>query len=302
MAIEMRHDIQGKEARLPLLGEAVLTPDTIEKLKVPETVASLGPVVIEQFLARQCAQYQSLVNRADIKSLECAIPEHLHDERAMMHVASSLSPQEQSAFDDWSQTLVSTQDVDLDQLDSDVNQFVEDMIRAHPELARRPTTSPSSNPSRPASTPSSSPSSSPSSTDTSLDDVFGIQETPEERQRWVDAFNANQGDPSMLALLYGYRTTGQAQNRLSSLLEAEKADSEQMDRLRAELDLEGPNPSPEAISRFNAGMSRLSSDRTTRIQLIQKAMNDMERDISLVSKIIELNNNMKERVVNNIGR
>lgn len=321
MAIEMRQEIAGKETRLPLLGSTLLTPETIEKLKLPESIAALGPTVIEQFLMGQYARYQLVANRQEIKSLECEVPEYLHDEKQMLHVASALSTQEQISFDEWASSLVSTQSVDLDQLDQDVDRFVEDMIRAHPELANRrnasdpsPTrTHPSdtSNPSnRPpqgqASTRNSSfdPSRPNSAIDTMLSDDLGRsvnQETQAERQRWIDAFNSNRGNPQMLALLYGYRTSGQAQNRLTALLELERATNDEMDRLQAEFDLEGPNPSQEALSRFNTAFSRLSTDRTTNIQMIQQAVSDMERDTTLVSKIVETVATMQQNIVRNIS-
>ncbi len=264
-----------RERPIPLApGEIVTTPGTIESLNIPDSVA-LRPENVTPFLANQYVRLNEITARPEIKSLEAAVPEYLHDDRAP--VAAVMSQGEQQAFqdfrDDVKRTLLQSQsgDTDLDHLSDEIQSYIDGAVQANPDLF---------------------PQSGSGSYDV-IDQYFTgqmVKETEETKKRYQQILAAAKGDPESVILAMTYRHIQGAQAQMGKLVAAYKTKMDDMDKLQAELDLKGSSAgglSQADMMRGNMDSARLMGDTNQIFQLIQKAMGDYEREMVGSKSLIE---------------
>lgn len=239
--------------------ELVITPETLDRLRIPDEVA-LRPENVIPFLASQNVRYNEIVNRPEIKTLESEIPPYLHEEQNFLHVKSPVSPAEQEALSSWTRDkLMNLQsDEDIDQLAREIDGFVDDTLKDNPGLMRRN-----------------------EKTDP-LEMMMTsrlIEETEEERRKFWEALAAAKGSPDAVNSILGYRYARQMTKKIGKFLEMYKFHVDVMDKLQAGFDLKnqkGPISAAD-LAKFNADFARGQADTVNLFQMITHAMNDYQR-------------------------
>lgn len=243
--------------------ELVVTPESLERLKIPDEIA-LKPENVLPFLANQSLRYNEIVNRPEIKALEGDIPLYIHDDVATANVKSNFSAEEQSVLDDWGRGVMLRvqSDPDIDPLLNQIDKAIEEAAKNHPELETfKPGTS-----------------------FDFLDDMMIhklTQETEAERQRFREALAmaASSGNPEAVSTVLGFRYAFQASKKIGKLMEVYRYNVDAMDKLRATFDLENRKGDPSAadLAMFNADFARQQSDVSNLFQMVTMAMNDYQR-------------------------
>jgi hypothetical protein len=264
-----------RERPIPLApGEIVTTPGTIESLKIPDSVA-LRPENVTPFLANQFVRLNEITARPEIKSLEAAVPEYIHDDRAP--VLSAMSQGEQQAFqsfrEDVKSTLLQSQsgDADLDHLSEEIRGYIDEAASNNPDVFAQ--------------------SGSDGSYDV-MDQYFTgemLKENEETKKKYQQLIAAAR-DPETVILLMADKQLRGIQATMGKLVTGYKAKMDDMDKLQAQLDLKGSSASGLSqadMMRGNMDSARLMGDTNQIFQLIQKTMSDYERIMVSSKSLIE---------------
>jgi hypothetical protein len=265
MAVEnptFRSDL-ARETRLPLLGEPVLTPGTLDQLKIPDEVA-LRPENVIPFLAKQSVRYHEIVDRPEIKTMSAEIPEYVYDDSAQA-MQPRVTTEEQVALDSWygekKETLMKTQS--LDDLDQDIQNHIDEMRRLHPEYFQ-----------------DNSPDAADNGGDLISQMLTGdmLEETDEQKKKWLEILSMAKS-PDMVNLLMTFRGAKQASAVIGKLAEQYKSKIDAMDKLSAEYALknQGGAISTADAQQFNIDSMRTYTDITETFQVMTRAVSDLEK-------------------------
>lgn len=243
-----------RETRVPPPGDLVVTPETLERLKVPDEVL-LRPENVIPFLRSQAVKFTEIVDRPEIKALAADIPEYLHDETFTAY-PSNLTQSEQQALSSWQVGgTLDTQSTTDEELEGRIDSFVQEMMKEHPELNRG----------------------GPDAIDSLL--TQEIQETEEERKKFWDALVMAKGNPEAVNLILGYRYAKKVSKQLGRLVQAYSHQVDFKEKMLAEFDLANKrgNPTAADLAGFNARLAISQTDTTVIFNAIQKGVSDLER-------------------------
>ncbi len=248
------------QTKLPMLGEPVLTPGTLEQLKIPDEVA-LKPENVIPFLASQSVRYNEIVNRPEIKTMAADIPEYRHEDAMEIHMASSLSREEQAAMQGWSHdTMVGLQsgDADFDKLEQEIEAYIEELKKKKPEEAAGAS----------------------SYYDGTDDFLFmqGIQETLEEKKEWERklAIAAASGNPEVINSVLGERVASGYMKLLGKLTEQQAKFIDQRDQVMKDLNLDKNISQADAL-KANLKFGAFQGDMSENMMKINFALNEYQR-------------------------
>lgn len=248
-----------KETRLPPPGEMVITPETLERLKVPDEVL-LRPESVNPFMAGQWVKLTDIVNRPEIKTASADIPEYIHDE-AFNAYPPMLNSEEQSALESWTLQIQSESPSDDDLLNR-MDAYINEMMREHPEI-RRPGGSGGGN--------------------AGADPIDSLlmrefQETEEEKKKFWEALAAARGSPETVNLILGWRYAKQISKQLGKLVNAYSFQIDQKEKMLAEFDLANKRGTPTAadMAGFNAKLAASQTDSSFLMFQIQSAVTKAE--------------------------
>lgn len=267
MAVEQTATTLRDTARpqaVPLPPTEFLTSEgIINQLQITDQEA-LKPGNLVPFLASQSAKLMDITARPEIKTLAAEIPPYVHSEGVPL--ISALSHDEQTALEEWrrERVLVSAQagDQSLDDLTKEIQGYVDDVTRNHPEMFQ--------------------PEGSGSSAGDVLEQMFTnqmVEETEESKRKYQELLVAARGDPEAVLLAMTYRHARNAMVRIGSMLEAYKTHMDAVDRTRAQLELDGfrGDLSASDLAKANMDFARNQGDAMNIFQTLQVAMNDYEK-------------------------
>lgn len=276
MAIEIRNDVSTRETRAPMLGDPVLTTDTVERLKVPDEIA-LRPENVMPFLASQWGRYNDIVNRPEIKALSADIPST--EEYAGLQIESVLMPEEQAALQSWNEERFAgggTLGVQtVEELDSEIGRIVNESQGQRADSGqgrgRNPTATRGS-----AIDP--------------FDMMFTnevVQETEDQKRKWQELIAAAKGSPDMVNTIIGMRYAKKMTQKIGKLTELYKYHTDAMDKLSAQFDLKssGGQLAQADLAKFNADFARAQTDTSNTFQMLQNLMGEYQRVTQFTSTI-----------------
>ncbi|GEM_PF-2974903 len=284
MAIEIRNDISSRETRAPMLGDPIITSETVERLKIPDEVA-LQPQNVLAFIASQWGRYNDIVSRPEIKAQPADIPPC--EGSMALRIESAMTSDEQAALDSWNQerfgqtgagaTLsIQTEGsapLDINRLDAEVQGHIDEMRRLHPDWWQQQTNS------RSTGTPDIM-------SAMFSDQLTGElnQESAEERKKWDELLIAAKGSPDMINSIMGMRHAQKVSQQMGKLVEMYRNHVDGMDKLAASFDLSnsGGHLTQADLAKFNADFARAQSDTSSLFQAITRIQTEYDRTIQFV--------------------
>lgn len=276
-----------RERATPLpTGEILTTSETVKQLQIPDDVA-LRPENVIPFLASQSAKLTEICYRPEIKTLYADIPEYLHNEN--MPVVSALSGDERSALSDWHKDIATTLTTasgdggSLDQVKNDIQNYIDDAMKNHPEMFQDNTSSTS---------------------DVMEQWMTGqmVVQTEEQKKKYQElmALASRGADPDSIILAMTYRQAQESQTKMGKLLEMYKTQMDGLDKMRAELDLGGDKISQADMMKANMDFSRYQGDAMNLFQVIQKEMANYERVMQSGQSLVKSGHEADRTILGNL--
>lgn len=280
MAIEIRNDINSRETRAPMLGDPIITSETVERLKIPDEVA-LRPQNVLAFIASQWGRYNDIVSRPEIKAQSADIPPY--EGGMALRIESAMTPEEQAALDSWNQerfgqagegatlSIQTEGSVDINRLDAEVQGHIDEMRRLHPDWWQQQTNARNA----------------PDIISAMFSDQLTGElnrESAEERKKWDELLMAAKGSPDMINSIMGMRHAQKVSQQMGKLVAMYKNHVDGMDKLAASFDLSNSrgNLTQADLAKFNADFARAQSDTSSLFQAITRIQTEYDRTIQFV--------------------
>jgi hypothetical protein len=301
MAIDPTQPNLGSVARerpMALPGDQIVTSQgVLDQLQIPKD--ALDPKNVIPFLANQSARLLEITARPAIKTESADVPPPL-DTSDPSWGRTELTGEESSALAEWHQersaALLKSQSggadlgtaadsgSSLDDLKKEIGDYVGKATAEHPELFHQ---------------------SSGGSTADVLDQwMMGkmLVETDEQKKRYHEllAMASHSGNPDNIILAITSRHAAESMTKIGQLMGFYKEKSDAMDKLRAQIDLDGSKASQSTMMKDNMAFSGIQGDMMNLFQVIQKEMNNYESTMQMSQSEIKSRKDLVQQMQGNL--